>query len=58
MPPEGPDWLPGPDLLSDDEVVRLISIAVNQLGITEVRFTGGEPCCAAACPASSPAPRP
>ncbi len=43
MPPEGLDWLPGPDLLSDDEVVRLISIAVTRLGITEVRFTGGEP---------------
>jgi GTP 3',8-cyclase len=43
MPPEGLDWLPGPDLLSDDEVVRLISVAVTRLGITEVRFTGGEP---------------
>ena len=43
MPAEGLDWLPGPDVLTDDEVVRLISIAVNRLGITEVRFTGGEP---------------
>jgi GTP 3',8-cyclase len=43
MPPEGLDWLPGPDLLADDEVARLISIAVTHLGITEVRFTGGEP---------------
>ncbi len=43
MPPEGLDWLPGPDLLTDDEVVRLISIAVTRLGVTEVRFTGGEP---------------
>jgi GTP 3',8-cyclase len=43
MPPEGLDWLPGPDLLTDDEVSRLISIAVAHLGITEVRFTGGEP---------------
>jgi GTP 3',8-cyclase len=43
MPPEGLDWLPGPALLTDDEIVRLITIAVERLGVTEVRFTGGEP---------------
>jgi cyclic pyranopterin phosphate synthase len=43
MPADGLDWLPGPALLTDDEISRLISIAVRQLGITEVRFTGGEP---------------
>ncbi len=43
MPAEGLDWLPGPALLTDDEVGRLISVAVRRLGITEVRFTGGEP---------------
>jgi GTP 3',8-cyclase len=43
MPPEGLDWLPGPDLLTDDELVRLVGIAVRLLGINEVRFTGGEP---------------
>src|SRR6266699_1796658 len=43
MPPEGLDWLPGPDQLTDDELVRLLGIAVQQLGITEGRFTGGEP---------------
>jgi cyclic pyranopterin phosphate synthase len=43
MPAEGLDWLPGPDLLTDEEVVRLVSLAVRQLGVTEVRFTGGEP---------------
>ncbi len=43
MPAEGLDWLPGPALLTDDEVARLISVAVRWLGITEVRFTGGEP---------------
>ncbi len=43
MPPEGLDWLPNPSLLTDDEVIRLITIAVELLGITEVRFTGGEP---------------
>ena len=30
-------------MLTDDEVVRLIRIAVERLGVTEVRFTGGEP---------------
>jgi len=43
MPSEGLDWLPKPELLTDDELVRLISLAVTRLGITEVRFTGGEP---------------
>jgi cyclic pyranopterin phosphate synthase len=43
MPPEGLDWLPAPDQLTDDEVARLIRIGVERLGITEVRFTGGEP---------------
>ncbi|NES17162.1 MULTISPECIES: GTP 3',8-cyclase MoaA [Micromonospora] len=43
MPAEGLPWLAGSQLLSDDEIVRLVGIAVRQLGITEVRFTGGEP---------------
>src|SRR5262245_10719573 len=43
MPPEGLDWLPKADQLTDDEVVRLIRIGVEMLGIREVRFTGGEP---------------
>ena len=43
MPAEGLDWLPRPTLLTDDEVVRLARIGVELLGITEVRFTGGEP---------------
>jgi GTP 3',8-cyclase len=43
MPPEGLDWLPSPDLLTDDEVVRLVRVAVERLGVREVRFTGGEP---------------
>ncbi|RJK93875.1 GTP 3',8-cyclase MoaA [Vallicoccus soli] len=42
MPPEGLDWLPGPELLTDDELVRLVRVAVG-LGVTDVRFTGGEP---------------
>ncbi len=43
MPAEGLDWLPGEEVLSDDEVVRLVRIGVEMLGIREVRFTGGEP---------------
>jgi cyclic pyranopterin phosphate synthase len=43
MPAEGLDWLPKPELLTDDEVVRLVRIGVERLGIQEVRFTGGEP---------------
>jgi cyclic pyranopterin phosphate synthase len=43
MPEEGLDWLEKDTLLTDDEVVRLIRVGVELLGITEVRFTGGEP---------------
>ena len=42
MPAEGLDWLPAPEMLTDEEVVRLVSVAVG-LGVREVRFTGGEP---------------
>ena len=43
MPPEGLDWLPSEEVLTGDEIVRLIRIGVSMLGIREVRFTGGEP---------------
>src|SRR5499427_2369004 len=43
MPPEGLEWLPKPELLTDDEVVRLVGVAIECLGVTEVRYTGGEP---------------
>lgn len=43
MPPEGLEWLPSEETLSDDEVVRLARIAVEMLGVRELRFTGGEP---------------
>jgi GTP 3',8-cyclase len=43
MPAEGLAWLPNDTLLTDAELGRLIEIAVRDLGVTEVRFTGGEP---------------
>jgi cyclic pyranopterin phosphate synthase len=43
MPEEGLVWLPKQTLLDDAEVVRLVGIAAQRLGVTEVRFTGGEP---------------
>jgi len=43
MPPEGLEWLPKPAVLTDDELVRLMGIAVRLQGVTEIRFTGGEP---------------
>ncbi len=43
MPADGLDWLPGEQLLRPDELARLMHIAVTRLGVTSVRFTGGEP---------------
>ena len=43
MPEEGLAWLPREELLTDEEVVRLVGVAVQRLGVREVRFTGGEP---------------
>jgi GTP 3',8-cyclase len=43
MPAEGLDWMPRDEQLTDDELIRLITIAVRDLGIQELRFTGGEP---------------
>ena len=43
MPAGGQRWLPSAQVLTDDEVIRLVTLAVEHLGIREVRFTGGEP---------------
>lgn len=43
MPADGLDWLPGEQLLRPNELARLMRIAVTRLGITGIRFTGGEP---------------
>ncbi len=42
MPADFADWIPGPELLSTDELMRVLEVAV-ELGITGVRLTGGEP---------------
>jgi len=43
LPESGIDWLPKDSALTLDEIVRLATIAVERLGITAIRFTGGEP---------------
>jgi len=43
MPADGLPWLPREELLTDAEVIRLVAIAVELLGVRDVRFTGGEP---------------
>ncbi|MFB7664752.1 GTP 3',8-cyclase MoaA [Kitasatospora sp. NPDC056138] len=63
MPEQGLQWLAKPDLLTDEEIVRLVTLAVRDLGVREVRFTGGEPLLrpglvgiVAACAALAPRP--
>lgn len=43
MPAEGLSWLPGESLLTVDELTRLLRLAVTRLGVSSIRFTGGEP---------------
>jgi cyclic pyranopterin phosphate synthase len=42
MPPEGVPWQPHADILSYEEIVRVVTVAA-ELGIRKVRLTGGEP---------------
>jgi cyclic pyranopterin phosphate synthase len=42
MPAEGMEWLPGDQLLDDEELVRLTR-ALAGVGIRDLRVTGGEP---------------
>ena len=42
MPEEGIDWVPHGDILSFEEIVRLVRI-FSSLGIHRLRLTGGEP---------------
>ncbi|MFF2773059.1 radical SAM protein, partial [Streptomyces bacillaris] len=43
MPAEGLPAIPREELLTPAEIARLVRIGVRDLGIREVRFTGGEP---------------
>jgi GTP 3',8-cyclase len=42
MPAEGLPWLPSDTRLTDAELVRVVRVAVD-LGVEDIRFTGGEP---------------
>lgn len=42
MPAKGLDWIPKTNLLSFEEIIRSLEI-FSELGITKIRFTGGEP---------------
>ncbi|MFI7580453.1 radical SAM protein [Kocuria kalidii] len=43
MPADGLPWLPAAQLMSPAEIVRIVDVAVAQLGVAELRLTGGEP---------------
>ena len=42
MPPDFSDWMPGDHLLSIDELMTVVEVAVSQ-GVESIRLTGGEP---------------
>ncbi|ALE05326.1 molybdenum cofactor biosynthesis protein MoeA [Arthrobacter sp. ERGS1:01] len=43
MPEAGLDWLKKDKLLTAAEIVRLVGLGVRNLGVRELRLTGGEP---------------
>ena len=43
MPADGLPWLPAAQLMSSAEIVRLVRVGVAELGVAELRLTGGEP---------------
>lgn len=43
MPEEGLPAIPAQNLLTPEEIARVVDVAVHRLGVREVRFTGGEP---------------
>ncbi len=43
MPEGGLEWLKKDKLLTAPEIVRLVGLGVNNLGVRELRLTGGEP---------------
>ena len=42
MPAEGLPWMSKPEMLTDEEMLRIISVFIG-LGVRQVRLTGGEP---------------
>jgi cyclic pyranopterin phosphate synthase len=42
MPAEGLEWLPHDEVLSYEEIARLVRV-MSEMGVDEVRLTGGEP---------------
>ena len=42
MPAEGLEWLPRDEVLSYEEIARLVRL-LSEMGVDEVRLTGGEP---------------
>jgi len=43
MPAEGLEWLSKQAVMTADEIVRIVRIGVDMLGVRELRLTGGEP---------------
>ncbi|MET3349798.1 UNVERIFIED_ORG: cyclic pyranopterin phosphate synthase [Arthrobacter sp. UYEF1] len=43
MPAEGLEWLSKQAVMSAEEIVRIVGIGVDLLGVRELRLTGGEP---------------
>ncbi|MFJ4038507.1 GTP 3',8-cyclase MoaA [Microbacterium sp. NPDC090007] len=43
MPADGMPWLPQTQLMSTEEIRRVVRVAVQSLGAEELRITGGEP---------------
>src|SRR5476651_469745 len=42
MPAEGLPWMSKPQMLTDEEMLRIVAVFVG-LGVRQVRLTGGEP---------------
>jgi cyclic pyranopterin phosphate synthase len=43
IPAEGLEWLPKSAVMTAEEIVRIVGIGVDRLGVSELRLTGGEP---------------
>jgi GTP 3',8-cyclase len=43
MPAEGLEWLAKQAVMTADEIVRIVRVGVELLGVRELRLTGGEP---------------